>query len=109
MGDRGNVKMVFGEGPAVFLYTHWQGTELPQTVAKALEKGVSRWDDPAYLSRVVFQEMIGNDDDVTGFGIAPYEIDPNHETIEVNCALKLVRIGVHQYSFDEFIGAFATA
>ena len=38
MGDRANVKFHDGEG-VVYLYTHWRGTELPQTVRDAMVRG----------------------------------------------------------------------
>ena len=53
MGDRANV-VIDDNGSQVYLYTHWRGTELPEIVRKALTKN-QRWDDPQYLSRIVFQ------------------------------------------------------
>lgn len=109
MGDRGNVEMVYGEGQSIFFYTHWQGTELPQTVAKALEKGRTRWDDESYLARIIFQEIIGNDDDVTGFGIAPYVMDNEHDVVQVFTKLNVVKIGHLTWPFERYVEAFANA
>ena len=71
MGDRANVEIKDGDS-SVFLYTHWNGTELPETVRAALKRGKSRWDDPQYLARIVFCEMIKNASltSETGFGIS---------------------------------------
>lgn len=74
MGDRANVVIYEpqeGADPheAVFLYGHWSGSELPQDLKRALVRGVERWTDPQYFARIVFQQMIGNDKGITGFGI----------------------------------------
>lgn len=69
MGDRGNIIVKDGES-TVYLYTHWTGSDLPETLKGALSRGKDRWDDGLYLTRVIFQDMIGNDKDITGFGIS---------------------------------------
>jgi hypothetical protein len=73
MGDRANVyvKDYDSSEPGVFLYTHWDGSELPETVRVALARE-ERWDDPPYLARIVFCEMIRGDrwDNTTGYGIS---------------------------------------
>ena len=71
MGDRANIK-VTGQGD-VFLYTHWEGSSLPFTLQNALKKAdvVGRIDDPKYLARIIFQEMIEKHlNQLTGFGIS---------------------------------------
>ena len=69
MGDRANIK-VTGVGD-VYLYTHWSGEELPETLKAALARGKARWDDPQYLSRIIFCEMVkGQERDCTGYGIS---------------------------------------
>ncbi len=71
MGDRGNIVVSKQGDGTMHFYTHWSGSELPQTVADGLDRGRSRWDDYIYLNRVLFCEMIK--DDVlseTGFGLS---------------------------------------
>ena len=69
MGDRANIK-VCGAGD-VYLYTHWAGTELPETLKQALMRDKSRWDDSPYLARIIFCEMVRADKDgTTGYGIS---------------------------------------
>ncbi len=76
MGDRANIVFDMDSGP-VFLYTHWSGSELPQTLAKALDskEGRSRWSDESYLCRIVFNYLQGDNRGETGFGIASYQCD----------------------------------
>jgi len=69
MGDRANIK-VTGAGD-VYLYTHWNGEELPQILKQALIRGRDRWGDPSYLARIIFCEMVnGQEKDTTGYGIS---------------------------------------
>lgn len=70
MGDRANV-VVQQEGfSEVFLYTHWDGWNLPQLVQTALRRH-ERWTDPQYLGRIVFCTMVkGHEDGETGYGIS---------------------------------------
>jgi len=73
MGDRGTIAVssrIEGDGKeAVFLYSHWGGSELPETLRMALSRSEERWCDQGYLSRVIFEEMIDEFGELTGFGI----------------------------------------
>ena len=90
MGDRANVKVLDDcrkegeEKPAVFLYTHWSGTELAETVQRALQRRV-RWDDSPYLARIIFCAMVeGQEAEETGFGISTDLRDNEHRIIVVD-------------------------
>ncbi|MHC4933702.1 MAG: hypothetical protein ACYTGV_16090, partial [Planctomycetota bacterium] len=91
MGDRANVVMVDkgwdGDEPPkfVYLYTHWGGYELPLVVKKVLQRK-ARWNDPAYLARMIFCAMIpaGQEDGETGFGIGSSRPDNEHPYILVD-------------------------
>jgi hypothetical protein len=99
MGDRGNVILTYEEGGEIYLYTHWGGSELKQTLKDALLRGRDRWDDPSYLARIIFSEMIkDNIDGNTGFGIAPYYGDGGAD-YKVNLSKKMVG----KKSFEEFV------
>jgi hypothetical protein len=76
MGDRANIAIrdsfVKDPGPheAVFLYSHWGGSELPQTLHAALSKRW-RWNDESYLARIVLDTMTGRGHgQETGYGIS---------------------------------------
>ena len=75
MGDRANVVVKTGDEQVV-LYTHWGGFELPSILRDALKRAPDRWHDHAYLTRIIFCDMIGNDTkSTTGFGISQTKQD----------------------------------
>ena len=81
MGDRGNIEVKqIGADDSVFLYTHWRGCQIKGILADALAKG-GRWSDPSYLTRIIFQEMIGTDDTTTSYGISVGQPDDNEHDI----------------------------
>lgn len=90
MGDRANVYMKDGDR-GVYLYTHWNGTDLPRTLQTALRKKW-RWDDAAYLARIIFCHMIeGLEDEECGFGISTHPPDGQDRVLVVDCALETVQ------------------
>ena len=86
MGMRRNIALDYGGERKIYLYTHWDGEHLEHILRDALIRGRSRWDDPSYLARIIFSEMI--QDEVlltTGYGIAPYAMDDGEfPTIKVD-------------------------
>lgn len=71
MGTRAQVKVIQDPTtPDIFLYQHWDGNGLAEKVQRALRLKSGRWDDPTYLTRIIFREMIrGFEDEFTGYGI----------------------------------------
>ena len=105
MGDRAQVRIVGNLDHAVYLYTHWTGSTLPETVRNALDRGRDHWDNPSYLARIIFCEMVKGDvDGTTGFGIDTAEHgDTQHSLITVDCRSKTVTIGPSSWTMDAFI------
>lgn len=104
MGDRGNIKMIYEDGKEIYFYTHWDGSELPQTLKNALARSKDRWNDEPYLSRIIFSEMIQNDVmGTTGYGISPYETDNEHPIISVTPSKQTIEIGGKHWGFTEFL------
>lgn len=102
MGDRANcVVLTEGQAP-VYLYTHWGGCELLQTVQNAIKKEW-RWDDPQYLARIIFDQMTENHHgQETGFGISSYEGDNSHDLIYVDPGKQEIRVGEHSWPMAAF-------
>jgi hypothetical protein len=85
MGMRRNIALDYGVEKKIFLYTHWGAERLEDVLRAALNRGASRWDDPPYLARIIFSEMIQDEVmDTIGYGIAPYVMDDEFPTIEVD-------------------------
>lgn len=80
MGERGNI-VVNG----VWMYTHWGGDRLKQTLKSALKRGKDRWTDAPYLARIVFCEMVQHEVLSTrGFGLSTRMTDNNYNILVVD-------------------------
>lgn len=113
MGDRRNVVVVFDDENSVALYSHWGGSDLPETLASALSRGSGRHTDPTYLTRIIFSEMVQGDVlGETGYGIEPIrtgstmycEASPGYDLV-VNVADQTVEVEGKVYTFDGFVSA----
>jgi hypothetical protein len=102
MGDRANIVVEQTEG-SVYLYTHWGGSGIRATLAAALDRGRPRWTDPAYLTRIIFSEMIQGDVlGGTGYGISTDHCEPGND-LWVDPYAQTVLDGRVSYTFEEFI------
>jgi len=102
MGDRGQVLI---EDIGVYLYTHWDANRLIEAVKRAITKK-QRWDDPEYLARIIFCEMVKeNINGSTGYGIGTIQHGDAWRLIKVNCAEQKITIEDIQYkdNFENFI------
>lgn len=99
MGDRAQVLI---KDTGVYLYTHWESHKLQETVERAIAKKW-RWNDPVYLARIIFDEMLkGQHGEETGFGISTSMQGDINLLITVNCAEQTVRVGDKvEFSFRE--------
>jgi hypothetical protein len=109
MGDRANI-VVTCRDEQVCLYTHWNGSELVETLNAAMIRGEDRWDDFPYLTRIIFCEMVK--DYVlteTGWGISQKPHDGEYRIITVNVDKQTVQIkDTPPMSFKEFINTTTT-
>ena len=108
MGDRGNIvlKLEAHHKPEqyLYLYTHWSGSRILETLQKALVRGRSRWDDPSYLARIIFCELIGanNWESLTGFGLHVGQAGDNeHLFILVDMEARTVEMGKTRLTFEQ--------
>jgi hypothetical protein len=88
MGDRGNVFVLDScdkGNQGVFLYSHWEGSDLPFLVKKVLSRK-ERWNDYPYLTRMVFSAMVANDiGGSVGYGISTTINCGEHPVIVIDC------------------------
>lgn len=91
MGDRANIFIkqdVTNEG--IWLYSHWGGRDLAATLQRAIKK-MWRWEDEHYLARIIFDEMIGeNQGDELSFGISTRMCDNEYPILCVDCQAQTV-------------------
>jgi len=124
MGDRGNVVVVERDHPEqgltgrVYLYAHWGGWGLPETLQRALARR-QRWGDGSYLARIIFCEMVrGHEAGELGFGISATLRDHEYPLLVVDPAGQTVSLeeepkwypgqrdklgpGPHRWTFDAY-------
>lgn len=105
MGDRAQVHI---KDTGVYLYTHWGGYNLPETVHRALSKRW-RWDDPEYLARIIFEEMIKPfPNEETGFGIDTEKHDDAYRIVTIDCSKEKISITdfgktIYESTFEGFV------
>lgn len=103
MGDRANI-VIKSDGEQVCLYTHSNGTVLPETLRAAMLRGKDRLDDPQYLARIIFCEMVkGYEMDTTGFGISQTIHDGGDKVITLDVDAQTMMLGKHEVSFTDFM------
>ena len=95
MGDRAQVHI---KDEKVWLYTHWGRSGLVEDVKRALAKRL-RWNDPEYLARIIFEEMVGDQTGTeTGFGIGCAQHGDVFDYVEINCENQTVSIVKMEYN-----------
>lgn len=117
MNIRGNICVQERFGGKVYLYTHKRGLETFIILHNALVRGIKRWGDEQYFTRVIFCEMmIGEDlEDTANFGISTFvgENDLPMFVVDVmNCRVLMEEgrclttcpcVG-WSWTFEEFLG-----
>lgn len=91
MSDKGNIGVKLENGSEIWFYTHSNGSDVYKIVKNALARK-TRWDNPSYLARIIFCEMIKDDiDGTTGFGISSEPCESDHTLLIVDCKEQVVR------------------
>lgn len=108
MGTDAQVCIKTEDGPLYF-YRHYDGPNVVWSVQKALAMQ-KRWDDPHYLSRIIFEEMIsGHADKECGFGIGLKQFSGISLLVTVDCEKQQVELRRDplnvRIAFSEFIKA----
>jgi hypothetical protein len=85
MGDRANFGFRQEDGSIIFLYGHWAGEGMLNTLATAIHKARPRWTDESYATRICISQIIGNEwNEETGWGISTTFGDNEHSVPIVN-------------------------
>jgi hypothetical protein len=114
--NTGQIEVV-GPYGRVYLYSHNTANELVSVVSDVLSRQV-RWDDPDYLSRMIFCRMVPKNkwDDELGFGIGTQlyrdvnmliSLDTVHQTIKISSAFETYITNSITMSFDDFLNKYA--
>lgn len=101
--NSGQVQIV-GEHGSVYLYTHNYAKTLVSIVHEVLSRR-QRWDDPDYLSRMIFCAMIPYDDwnKDTGFGIGTQYVIDTNLLIVINLERKRISISSYGSGVDNVL------
>ena len=111
MGCRGTIEIwehaASPDESPVVLYTHWGAKEMEDDLRAVLSRK-QRWNDPSYLSRMIFSRMIRNDiDGELNYGILTDNVGDAEKEIVVDCNRQEVIVKGYDendtYTFDEFI------
>jgi hypothetical protein len=79
MGDRANFGFRQTDGSIIFLYGHWAGEGMMNTLATAIAKARPRWTDESYATRICISQIIGNEwDQEYSWGISTAFGDNEH-------------------------------
>lgn len=102
----------------ITFYSHWDGYEIAGVLARALDRGRDRWDDPSYANRIIFSQMLNELggktplDETTGFGISSkpsynpegdYAADVFYDSLEVEYGGDKEPV---KLSFGDFVDRF---
>ncbi|NIS94938.1 MAG: hypothetical protein GTN97_03310 [Nitrosopumilaceae archaeon] len=100
MGSRGQILI---KDTGVYLYTHYSAMKLPEMLHSALSKKL-RLDDPEYLARIIFCEMVKDDlEGELNFGIDTILHDDVWLLLVVDCEKQKVTVknlGQNKVVFD---------
>jgi hypothetical protein len=86
MGDRANFGIRQNDGNTIFVYGHWAGEGMLARFANALDytQNAGRIDDPAYGTRIIISQLIGEDwQGSLGWGITVNQLADNEHKVPV--------------------------
>ena len=103
MGDRANVYIHENGRPGVYLYTHWDGAMLPRLVKNSLQtdRAQNRLTDTAYLTRIVFEDIISNSlGEETGYGVSAEVQDGDDRIVDIDTYNCIITLKGYPYDWD---------
>ena len=111
MGDRRHVVLTYDDkvrgAQEIYLYSHWNGSELPKLVANALIKAKGRWSDETYCARIIVTSVVHQCDaceQETSWGLAPYFMDSEYNSdVVVFLTKQMIKLGEITLSYEDYI------
>ena len=113
MGDRSAIVIRVDEDTAIEIYSHWHGKGIVYKLPAALEVAKGRYDDVAYFTRIVIQNVLNSIVAATsesGAGISicdwvdDYDADHlNYQPVFVDPFTKIVTCNGKVWSFSYII------
>ncbi len=98
MGGRANIIVETYPGEFVYLYTHWGGSNVPETLRRAIARR-ERWEDGSYLCRIIFCELCDDYAGSTGYGISASITDNEYPLLVVRPDKE---IELHEFDFNRW-------
>lgn len=104
MGNRANFYTHNGIESGIYIYTHWNGDELPAILRKTLVENKNLWDDEQYFNGVLFNNLYQQDKS-SGFSAAIGDGDDRILDIDFSNQLIIFSesYNIKNQSFSEFI------
>ena len=81
----------------------WAGYDLPARLQAGLTQGKPRWNDPQYLTRILFDNMTRGERGETGYGISATIGDGADAVLMVDTGTERVKRGNQSWTFAEFV------
>ncbi len=104
MSTPGNIQIRVSNYP-IYFYSHHEGDQLGLIVAQALLRGKTRWNDPPYLARIIFCQLVIEQEEVksvTGFGIDTV-MGEGGVKVYVDALAETVLFLGQTYTYPEFV------
>jgi len=93
MGDRANFGFRQTDGSVIYLYGHWAGYQMMDSLAQAIETARPRWNDEMYATRIAISQLIGDKwNQEYSWGIANHIGDNEHSVPVVDWNAKAVTL-----------------
>ncbi len=84
MGDRGNIGIKQEQSTdMMYMYSHWNGSRMPNILAAAFDRGEDRWEDAPYMTRIIFDTLINGDQQTTGYGLSMGRVCDNEHDMPI--------------------------
>ena len=85
MSDPGNLGfLTLGSTSSIWLYTHWEGANLPTLARLAITAAQPRWGDPAYATRIALAAVAADYTAPDGWGVDTEPGENEHRALLID-------------------------